>query len=86
MHFDSSGLPSYISEGLSFISRILLYLMFRFLFKFTGNESEINLLGDGSEKPEFSEWKWLPVKEVVNRVWLLPFAISVLLGFMSSVY
>jgi 8-oxo-dGTP pyrophosphatase MutT (NUDIX family) len=38
-----------------------------FLFKFTGNESEINLLGDGSEKPEFSEWKWMPVEEVVNH-------------------
>jgi len=37
-----------------------------FLFRFTGSESEINLLGDGSEKPEFSEWKWLPVEEVVK--------------------
>jgi len=38
-----------------------------FLFKFTGNETEINLLGDGSEKPEFSEWKWAPAEEVINN-------------------
>jgi len=41
------------------------------LFKFTGNESEINLLGDGSENPEFSEWKWVAVEEVIKNVWLL---------------
>ncbi|GKV29771.1 hypothetical protein SLEP1_g38669 [Rubroshorea leprosula] len=29
-----------------------------FLYKFTGKEEEINLLGDGSEKPEFNEWSW----------------------------
>lgn len=38
-----------------------------FLVKFTGNESEINLLGDGSENPEFSEWKWVPVEDVVKH-------------------
>nr|GMD50718.1 nudix hydrolase 26, chloroplastic [Ipomoea batatas] len=27
-----------------------------FLFKFTGKDEEINLLGDGTEKPEFGEW------------------------------
>ncbi|KAE8726641.1 Nudix hydrolase 27 [Hibiscus syriacus] len=31
---------------------------YRFLFKFTGTEEEINLLGAGSEKPEFKEWSW----------------------------
>lgn len=29
-----------------------------FLFKFTGKEDEINLFGDGSEKPEFRAWSW----------------------------
>lgn len=41
---------------------------FRFLFRFTGNDSEINLMGDGSEKPEFSEWKWVPVEDVIRNV------------------
>jgi hypothetical protein len=40
----------------------------RFLFRFTGDNSEINLEGDGSEKPEFGEWKWLPAEEVLQRV------------------
>ncbi|KAJ8754565.1 hypothetical protein K2173_005726 [Erythroxylum novogranatense] len=30
-----------------------------FLFKFTGKEEEINLLGDGSEKLEFNDWSWM---------------------------
>ncbi|XP_024396184.1 nudix hydrolase 25 isoform X2 [Physcomitrium patens] len=38
-----------------------------FLFRFTGNDSEINLMGDGSEKPEFSEWKWVPVEDVIRN-------------------
>ncbi|CAK9277351.1 unnamed protein product [Sphagnum jensenii] len=38
-----------------------------FLFRFTGDESEINLAGDGSEAAEFSEWKWLPVEEVISN-------------------
>ncbi|EOY08463.1 hypothetical protein QUC31_010851 [Theobroma cacao] len=37
-----------------------------FLFKFTGNEEEINLLGDGSEKPEFKEWSWRLPEQVVE--------------------
>jgi len=53
--------------------------LFRFLFKFTGNETEINLLGDGSENPEFSEWKWVPVEEVIKNVWLLTSASMLLL-------
>ena len=40
----------------------------RFLFKFTGNEEEINLLGDGSEKPEFKEWSWRLSEQVVELV------------------
>ncbi|CAL1360402.1 unnamed protein product [Linum trigynum] len=37
-----------------------------FLFKFTGKEEEINLLGDGSEKPEFKHWTWMPPERVVE--------------------
>ena len=40
----------------------------RFLFLFTGEESEITLLGDGSEPPEFEEWKWAAVDEVTELV------------------
>ncbi|CAN1139658.1 Nudix hydrolase 26, chloroplastic [Linum perenne] len=38
-----------------------------FLLKFTGKEEEINLLGDGSEKPEFGEWSWMSPEEVIDR-------------------
>ncbi|KAJ0088627.1 hypothetical protein Patl1_32705 [Pistacia atlantica] len=38
----------------------------RFLFKFTGKEEEINLLGDGSEKPEFKEWSWMFPEQVLE--------------------
>nr|XP_043614814.1 nudix hydrolase 26, chloroplastic-like [Erigeron canadensis] len=38
-----------------------------FLFKFTGKDEEINLLGDGSEKPEFGEWSWMSPEQVVDR-------------------
>ncbi|CAI9774812.1 unnamed protein product [Fraxinus pennsylvanica] len=37
-----------------------------FLFKFTGKDEEINLLGDGTEKPEFGEWSWLSPEEIIN--------------------
>ncbi|CAI0442186.1 unnamed protein product [Linum tenue] len=39
-----------------------------FLLKFTGKEEEeINLLGDGSEKPEFGEWSWMSADKVIDR-------------------
>ncbi|KAJ6923990.1 hypothetical protein NC652_017338 [Populus alba x Populus x berolinensis] len=38
----------------------------RFLFKFTGKEDEINLLGDGSETPEFKDWAWLLPERVLE--------------------
>ncbi|KAI3783651.1 hypothetical protein L1987_42737 [Smallanthus sonchifolius] len=38
-----------------------------FLFKFTGKDEEINLLGDGTEKPEFGEWSWMSPEQVVDR-------------------
>ncbi|KAK9122886.1 hypothetical protein Sjap_012488 [Stephania japonica] len=37
-----------------------------FLLKFTGNDDEINLLGDGSEKPEFGEWSWMTPEQVTE--------------------
>ena len=37
-----------------------------FLFKFTGKEEEINLLGDGTEKLEFGEWSWMSPEQVVD--------------------
>lgn len=38
-----------------------------FLFRFYGDEGEINLAGDGVEPPEFSDWKWIHVDDVVER-------------------
>ncbi|KAJ4758497.1 Nudix hydrolase [Rhynchospora pubera] len=38
-----------------------------FLIKFTGKEEEINLLGDGSEKPEFGEYSWMAPEQVIER-------------------
>ncbi|KAF5948095.1 hypothetical protein HYC85_014052 [Camellia sinensis] len=40
----------------------------KFLLKFTGKEDEINLLGDGTEKPEFGEWSWMSPEQVVDLV------------------
>ncbi|XP_073525885.1 uncharacterized protein [Phyllobates terribilis] len=37
-----------------------------FLLKLTGDESEINLNGDGSEKPEFGQWSWMPPERVIE--------------------
>ncbi|XVE68587.1 hypothetical protein DITRI_Ditri09bG0080300 [Diplodiscus trichospermus] len=37
-----------------------------FLLKFTGKEEEINLLGDGTEKPEFGEWSWMTPEQIVD--------------------
>ncbi|KAG6481455.1 hypothetical protein ZIOFF_058059 [Zingiber officinale] len=39
-----------------------------FLFRFTGSEDEINLAGDGSEKPEFGEWMWMTPHQVIDHV------------------
>ncbi|CAM0901795.1 unnamed protein product [Alopecurus aequalis] len=38
-----------------------------FLFRLTGSDDEVNLMGDGSEKPEFSEWTWMTPKQVIER-------------------
>ncbi|KAL3680495.1 hypothetical protein R1sor_023451 [Riccia sorocarpa] len=39
-----------------------------FLFRFTGDDSEVNLAGDGKEQPEFVEWKWMPAEDVIKAV------------------
>eukprot|EP00271_Cylindrocystis_brebissonii_P013469 TRINITY_DN332_c0_g2_i1.p1 TRINITY_DN332_c0_g2~~TRINITY_DN332_c0_g2_i1.p1 ORF type:complete len:258 (+),score=31.50 TRINITY_DN332_c0_g2_i1:103-876(+) len=36
-----------------------------FLFRFLGDEAEIRLEGDGSEKPEFDKWQWMPAPAVL---------------------
>ncbi|XP_031248010.1 nudix hydrolase 26, chloroplastic-like [Pistacia vera] len=38
-----------------------------FLLKFTGKEEEINLLGDGNEKPEFGQWSWMSPEQVIEQ-------------------
>ncbi|KAJ0101070.1 hypothetical protein Patl1_05848 [Pistacia atlantica] len=40
---------------------------YRFLLKFTGKEEEINLLGDGNEKPEFGQWSWMSPEQVIEQ-------------------
>lgn len=40
----------------------------RYLFRFTGEEEEINLAGDGSEKPEFEKWTWMTPEELLDHV------------------
>lgn len=42
--------------------------MNRFLLRFTGDESEINLT-NGEVEPEFSEWKWASPEEVIEQVY-----------------
>ncbi|KAL5976492.1 hypothetical protein ACLOJK_020825 [Asimina triloba] len=37
-----------------------------FLFRLTGKEDEINLLGDGTEKAEFGEWSWMTPQQAVD--------------------
>ncbi|KAJ7970660.1 Nudix hydrolase [Quillaja saponaria] len=39
-----------------------------FLVKFTGLDQEINLLGDGTEKPEFGDWSWVSANQIVDLV------------------
>lgn len=47
-----------------------------FLLRFVGNEEEINLSGDGSEKPEFGEWSWMAPQQVIELA----------VGFKKPVY
>ncbi|XP_044462388.1 nudix hydrolase 26, chloroplastic-like [Mangifera indica] len=38
-----------------------------YLFKFTGKEEEINLQGDGTEKPEFGQWSWMTPEQIIEH-------------------
>lgn len=40
---------------------------YRFLMRFTKDESEINL-ATGEADPEFAEWKWASPEEVIEQV------------------
>ncbi|GAV77974.1 LOW QUALITY PROTEIN: NUDIX domain-containing protein, partial [Cephalotus follicularis] len=57
----------------------------KFLFKFTGTEKEINLLGGGSEKPEFKERTMLP-EQVLYLVISLYLIIFCSVDFKKPVY
>jgi hypothetical protein len=47
---------------------MFLSFFVRFLIRFTGQEEQINLLGDGSERPEFGAYSWMSPEEVIERV------------------
>ncbi|KAJ0102941.1 hypothetical protein Patl1_05850 [Pistacia atlantica] len=38
-----------------------------YLFKFTGKDEEVNLRGDGTEKPEFGEWSWMTAEQIIDH-------------------
>ncbi|KAI4384093.1 hypothetical protein MLD38_009860 [Melastoma candidum] len=38
-----------------------------FLLKFTGKDEEVNLLGDGKEKPELQDWAWMKPGDVIEQ-------------------
>lgn len=56
----------------SFSDNRFFYVSFsefdRFLLRFTGKDEEVNLLGDGSEKPEFGKWSWISPEQIVDLV------------------
>ena len=58
--------PVYFLARFTSVNHILQPRTHMFLLKFTGNEEEINLLGDGSEKPEFGEWPWMSPEQVID--------------------
>lgn len=47
---------------------LALFALHRFLLKFTGQDEEINLLGDGTEKAEFGEWSWISPEQIIDLV------------------
>jgi hypothetical protein len=60
--------PVYFLARFTSVNHILQLQTHRFLLKFTGNEEEINLLGDGSEKPEFGKWSWMSPEQIIDLV------------------
>lgn len=59
-------------KSFSFLDNRFFYISFsefdRFLLRFTGKDEEVNLLGDGSEKPEFGKWSWISPEQIVDLV------------------
>lgn len=55
--------------------------------KFTGKDEEINLLGDGTEKPEFGEWSWVSPDQLIELVGSTDFyAIPVYWSPLANIY
>ncbi|KAI3408769.1 Nudix hydrolase domain-containing protein [Psidium guajava] len=52
-----------------------------FLMKFMGKDEEINLLGDGTEKPEFGEWSWMSPDQIIELVGYPDSSYAILLVF-----
>lgn len=47
-----------------------------FAFRFEGADSEINILSpEGGHKPEFDEWRWVPMQDILNLI--IPFKRAV---------
>lgn len=68
---DSVSKPDHV-KSFSFLDTRFFYISFsefdRFLLRFTGKDEEVNLLGDGSEKPEFGKWSWISPEQIVDLV------------------
>ena len=50
-----------------------------FLLRFHGSDDEINL---DTEHPEFSDWRWLPVRELVDNI--VPFKREVYTAVVNA--
>ena len=50
-----------------------------FLFKYNGKDSEINV---GTINPEFSEWKWIEKKNILNNI--VPFKKEVYIKILEE--
>ncbi|XP_072970136.1 nudix hydrolase 26, chloroplastic-like [Typha angustifolia] len=59
-----------------------------FLIRFTGKDEEVNLAGDGTEKPEFGEWSWMTPQQVIELAvdFKKPIYEEVLKFFSSSLH
>jgi len=53
-----------------------------FAVRFLGDESEIDIAPASGEKPEFSEWRWAPLAEVVELI--VPFKRDVYLKVVEA--
>ncbi|XP_073004054.1 nudix hydrolase 26, chloroplastic isoform X2 [Typha latifolia] len=66
-------------------SELIVYM---FLIRFTGKDEEVNLAGDGTEKPEFGEWSWMTPQQVIELAvdFKKPIYEEVLKFFSSSLH